>query len=1603
MSADMIDMVDTSPRNSTGGQPNSATTTNTGKNETSVDVLPPPRNNYATNNVTEKALFQVWLLLQKRMSELKQQPMELLKMQVGPWLFFILVILFYVQFEDFFTFGILAYGTFETYLIPPAFWIIILKTVTYAMHEKSSKIKESMRMMGLMDASYYISLFVSEGMLGGFLLSMSTSLYTFYPNFFNDAEYSDVLGLFIMFCLAAVPFALFWCSFFDSAQTASQAMLLVLLGAYALFAGVLVTSKGTLSNQLWACVLPPLAFQVGCNALSNPPTDRNNVTITANANNPSMTAITTILFVDIFLYTLLAWYFSQVWPSAHSVGKHPLFFAQAEYWKPKKYGEGVSPEVGGGSVDNPTMRESIPHDKDIPVEAVNETFVGRPTVVLRKLRKTFGMQVAVNDLSFKMYENQIFALLGHNGAGKTTTINVLTGSLPCDYNGRDSGAFIHGHSIHSGMDEIRKSMGVCPQHDVLFDNLSVFETIVFFSQLKGFERAEAVAEATHLCRLFHLERRMNHTGSELSGGQKRKLSVAIAICGGSRFVILDEPTAGMDPLARRELWDLLSSLRKGRTILLTTHYMDECNVLADRTAIINLGGLACMGSNGYLKSKLGAGYRLVFDVHASRSPAQARALTKKVLGDIPGATMKDEIGGNSYAVDDEDEEKMPPSSPSRSSASSTIAATEEEEEVSRHKRAALADRSVVYCLPFDQAPKFGPFLQSLGTPEEQMQRYGVSNYGVNISDLEEVFLSVGSDASVTPEPIAPDTAGIGGNTIYSPTMPMQLVAVAMRRLFCALHDFITIPMVLLPTAGAVGASIIATADLTLIAGSDPTSVAINAILVGFCTSCVYFGSYLAIPGLIGEFLIKERENRLRNLLTVMGCDFRAYWLGSFVGDVALLFVPTVALFVSWFAAGMDNYYSSSNGAAFFVILLFTAQLIAFAYLWSFIFSSPKACAAFMPLIIIGLFLLPMILIMLGLLIYTELLQGDQLDSGAMIGTLFWGISITSPHGGLLVALMDTTSDFSDIITGYPPFEAVMAIMGAETAMFLLIAYRIDISAVAHLHVVHDPTVNEEKLSALDEDVVAERRRALDDRLDVEPMTNSALIAGSSDVDSVEDGGGATPHRYTYPLRIKRLRKVFPSKSGAQGADVVATEDSAFVVEKGECFGLLGANGAGKSTTIAMCTRHLNPTAGDAFINGVSILDNFTAAAQNLGVVTQNNSLWDLLSVDQHLRLFARLRGVPGNVLDKVVSSTLDQMELRPHRYKLACRLSGGMKRKLCVAISLIGDPAVVLLDEPSAGLDPKSRRNLWDVILRTMGHRSVVLTTHSLEEAEALCGRIGIMVKGQMHALGTKQHLKNKFGGGFEIVVKLSLEAIGGGGDPVEWEKKERDLKRKGYKSGVEQATDKVLTMLQDSFPSAVLVNNNGGVLMTVGVQRADFDVGKAFILLEDNKAELGIEEYTVSQPTLEQVFIRTVNKHTPRSRKGVRGAHSKTPHSGSGGGIDADTDTDSVRLSVSGTLETHEEEEEEGDSNAAAASANDCGCQPWHLRNIAYIFTGLAILFLFLGVTGTGKYARKDHAVPIFYQIASPIGIIFMITACVGCWCMCCPCCNHKKGGMDE
>jgi ATP-binding cassette subfamily A (ABC1) protein 3 len=794
----------------------------------------------------------------------------------------------------------------------------------------------------------------------------------------------------------------------------------------------------------------------------------------------------------------------------------------------------------------------------------------------------------------------------------------------------------------------------------------------------------------------------------------------------------------MDPLARRELWDLLASLRKGRTMLLTTHYMDEADVLGDRVGIMSLGKMQCVGSTQFLKTTFGAGYKLIFDKDSTMNQENIAQLTAFIKSYIPEASYVEEDG---------------------------------------------ADNQVLYSLPFNTVSKFGVFFTAL---EDALVKFNVTNFGVTITSLEDVFLKVGEDHTVTPQKIDGST-GIGAATNYHANFTSQVIGLAQRKLTYAMNDFITLPLICLPIGASIAAAVLYS-----------TNTITNDEAINNLVACaIYMAAYIGAPGLIAEFIVRERNDKLRNVLTVMGCDFRAYWLGTLLADYIILLIPTIVLWITWGAASMNDFYTSYGKLTFLFTLVFNLQLIAFSYFFSFIFTSPKSCISLMPILVLVLFITPNIII--SILILLARAFGTSISDGTEGSIFLWVTMLITPHGALFSSFLDTIYNFSQYLTDLPPYGATLAFMLVESCLYLGYSYHVDSQAVAVVTPGVDGTFDPRVLEGLDSDVAAERERAL------QP---DAL--------------------HQDPLSIQRLRKVFPPKRHGQQS-VIATEDIAFHVEKNEIFGLLGANGAGKTTTLSMLTRLLVPSSGNAYISGHSILSDFNKGATHLGVVTQNNSLWDRLSVESHLYLFARLRGVPEDQVKRVVDGTIDQLELTPHRYKLAMRLSGGMKRKLCVAIALIGDPDVVLLDEPSAGLDPVSRRNLWTVILRTMSSRAVVLTTHSMDEAEALCHRIGIMVKGQLRALGTKQHLKNKFGSGYELIVKLNVT-----------------------QSFAEQL-DELTRFVHGLFPSSLLLGENGG-LITYQIPREEMKMGKAFTNLEAEKERLSIEDYTVAQPTLEQV-----------------------------------------------------------------------------------------------------------------------------------------------------
>lgn len=221
------------------------------------------------------------------------------------------------------------------------------------------------------------------------------------------------------------------------------------------------------------------------------------------------------------------------------------------------------------------------------------------------------------------------------------------------------------------------------------------------------------------------------------------------------------------------------------------------------------------------------------------------------------------------------------------------------------------------------------------------------------------------------------------------------------------------------------------------------------------------------------------------------------------------------------------------------------------------------------------------------------------------------------------------------------------------------------------------------------------------------------------------------------VEVKELAKVISEK--------IIVDRISFSVEGGEVFGLLGANGSGKTTTFNMLSGLLRPSSGTVKILGKSI-DKNKDFKRDIGFVTQQDSFYETLTVRENLEFFASQFGIGGRQAKEKVNTLLEQIRLTNKAETLASRLSGGMRKRLNMGCSLVHDPKIIFLDEPTVGLDPVVRREIWKVIqeLHQM-KKTIIITSHYMEEVEHLCGRVAIMYAGRIVASGTPAQLKKKY------------------------------------------------------------------------------------------------------------------------------------------------------------------------------------------------------------------------------------------------------------------
>ncbi|CAL1281881.1 unnamed protein product, partial [Larinioides sclopetarius] len=319
----------------------------------------------------------------------------------------------------------------------------------------------------------------------------------------------------------------------------------------------------------------------------------------------------------------IIWYFDAVWPWQPGVPKPFYFFLKGCWWKCGK-------EAEESDVDEKELSSGFFEEE--PSDASKG-------VVMKNLSKEFhtGLtsKLAVNNVSLNIYEGQITALLGHNGAGKTTTINILTGM----YAPTSGSALINDLDILKEKYKIRRSLGVCPQHNVLYDSLTVEEHLRIYAAIKGIAWKDLKSEVTPILDILRLTEKRDVLAKDLSAGMMRKLNLGIALVGGSKILFLDEPTTGMDVEVKRSVWDALLEMRRDRTIILTTHQMEEADTLGDRIAIMAGGEIQCYGSPMFLKNRFGIGYQL----HIVKDESlKLKTISSLVVKHIPEAKVTDE-------------------------------------------------------------------------------------------------------------------------------------------------------------------------------------------------------------------------------------------------------------------------------------------------------------------------------------------------------------------------------------------------------------------------------------------------------------------------------------------------------------------------------------------------------------------------------------------------------------------------------------------------------------------------------------------------------------------------------------------------------------------------------------------------------------------------------------------------------------------------------------------------------------------------------------------------------------------------------------------------
>ncbi|XP_054706743.1 phospholipid-transporting ATPase ABCA3-like [Uloborus diversus] len=1251
-----------------------------------------------------------------------------------------------------------------SWVIGYGFSVFFINIVNTVIEEKKNGSKELLKMMGMTDFVYWASNFMNFFGLGAIAMLVITIIYKSpLKNSYVLIEYTDftlLLVLLLLYTASLILFSLALSTFFNKRDGAQ-----------------------------WY-----------------------NLTDFSAIPDINMLMIIATMALSCFIYIVVIWYIDAVWPWQYGVPKPFYFPFQKSYW----FG---SEEKTGDHTNlvNQNSENSSEFFEDDPPGST-------PGVIIHNLSKVFKTgfrtKVAVNNVSLNIFNGHITALLGHNGAGKTTTINILTGL----YTPSSGTASINGWDLCMHTVNARRNLGVCPQHNVLYETLTVEEHLKIFAGLKGVAWNKISDEVSKMLDSLQLTEKKDEIAKNLSGGMKRKLCLAMAIVGGSKVLFLDEPTSGLDVEARRIVWDVLLDIRHDKTIILTTHYMEEADVLGDRIAIMADGEIQCCGSSMFLKRRFGTGYHLHI---VKESNFDLNGVTELLLKYIPTASLTSNL-----------------------------------------------DKEATFILSPNAESFFGDMFEDL---EKNKDNMGFGSCGVTVTTMEDVFLNVANISDIKSKmkgsEVVENYSTMDNEEVYdasrhvhqSPSVWNQLIGLLEKRLHYAKRYWsVLIAQVVLPFVLICWClqNISMLADQSKVT-YPPLKLQFGDIYgntMGFYKSnekllteklvdvlrensvsventgdpnhlILKYGADLSVylkRLLIGASIVKESNEKLLITMWYNGEPYHVSPMAVLLADNALLRYVSGSGTISVTNEPLPNvmeYYGENSMRMVERMMAMVFIPMAFAFLSSSFVLVPiheRVSKAKLLQLMTGL---PATLYWLSMLIWDGLTHLIVSFLLIIPFAMYSSYAFFSPHSNAIefedgqhFTSRPEPSLIYDLI--FLPLPSGEIKKSSSPEWLKLYHYRMDSlfqtpdQMCVRFVVQHVAKFRKVEVGQLTRETYCEDSEVL---LEEERVRNTCTNTAFKDLAN-EDAEEA--------LLVFDLTKAYNN--------FYAVDHLTFAINKEECFGLLGVNGAGKTTTFKMLTGDCFPDEGNAFSDGISLINNLKKFQSLIGYCPQFDAIIDRLTGRETITLFARLRGMCGVGMVEAVNKLIKMTDLTEHADKQTTLYSGGNKRKLSIALALIGSPSLILLDEPTSGVDPVSRRKIWNILsqARKCTGAAIILTTHSMEESEALCGRLAIMVNGRFKCLGSTQQLKTKYGQGYSIMIKVKKDIIDDAA-----------------------AVTEIKNFVKDNLEGADLKDYHQGMLQ-YHVDDPNATLSQLFKFMDTMKSRFDLEDYLISDTSLEQIFL---------------------------------------------------------------------------------------------------------------------------------------------------